>query len=249
MPAPQPTSMPAPQPTSMPAPQPDPTPTGTMGGLIGHSGQALENAGSVSEGPNQGLEVWFLGSSIIKRAGIAARSRPGGLNLGLQRMGANIFWQGYGGLGIQQVESKISLLQSVAENPNILLLHCGGNDLGKIPIAKLRSVFRRVIRFLYSQFPGVKLIFSQILPRLSYRYSDNVTAMEACRCRLNSAVAKDVLGLGGCYLKYPDIKATEAFFSQDKVHLSELGNNIFLNTLQGGVEYFARGEGGPVFPE
>ncbi|XP_069114905.1 uncharacterized protein [Argopecten irradians] len=54
MPAPQPTSMPAPQPTSMPAPQPDPTPTGTMGGLIGHSGQALENAGSVSEGPNQG---------------------------------------------------------------------------------------------------------------------------------------------------------------------------------------------------
>ncbi|XP_069105741.1 neuronal acetylcholine receptor subunit beta-3-like [Argopecten irradians] len=130
---------PAPQQTSMPTPQPDPqstphldfTSSGTMASLIGHPGQALANAGcSVSEGPNQveavpvggassssssssnsreipsavikdevdsiedisGLEVWFLGSSGL-------------------RMGANIFWQGYGGLGIQQVENRINKMK------------------------------------------------------------------------------------------------------------------------------------------
>ena len=36
--------------------------------------------------------------------------------------------------------------------------------------------------------------------------------------------------------------------TQDGVHLSSLGNRIFLNTLQGGLEYFASGKG-PVFPD
>ncbi|VDI29458.1 Hypothetical predicted protein, partial [Mytilus galloprovincialis] len=38
--------------------------------------------------------VWIVGSSIIKHAFGEARGRPGGVNLGLQRMGVNIWWQG-----------------------------------------------------------------------------------------------------------------------------------------------------------
>jgi lysophospholipase L1-like esterase len=39
----------------------------------------------------------------------------------------------------------------------------------------------------------------------------------------------------GSYIRYPEIKANEKFF-EDGVHLASLGNEIFLNTLQGGIE-------------
>ncbi|XP_052690745.1 uncharacterized protein LOC128168633 [Crassostrea angulata] len=42
-------------------------------------------------------EAWFVGSSIVKRAFVAARDRPSGVNLGLQRLRINMWWQGKGG--------------------------------------------------------------------------------------------------------------------------------------------------------
>ena len=52
-----------------------------------------------------------------------------------------------------------------------------------------------------------------------------------------------------CYLKYPDmVKNMSLFLAQDGVHLSTLGNTVFLNTLQGGLEYFASGKGS-VYPD
>jgi hypothetical protein len=38
---------------------------------------------------------------------------------------------------------------------------------------------------------------------------------------------------GGYYIHYPDIRKTAQFISADGVHLTALGNGIFLNTLQG----------------
>ena len=68
-------------------------------------------------------------------------------------------------------------------------------------------------------------------------------------CSFNRAMAKTILNLEGCYLKYPDIvKNMSLFLAQDGVHLSPLGNTAFLNTLQGGLEYFASGKGS-VYPE
>ncbi|XP_078318765.1 uncharacterized protein LOC111103624 [Crassostrea virginica] len=40
------------------------------------------------------FHVWVVGSSIVKRAFVAARNRPGGVCLGLQRLGINK--SGYG---------------------------------------------------------------------------------------------------------------------------------------------------------
>jgi lysophospholipase L1-like esterase len=40
----------------------------------------------------------------------------------------------------------------------------------------------------------------------------------------------------GYYIHYPDIRKTAQFISADGVHLTALGNGIFLNTLQGALE-------------
>jgi hypothetical protein len=42
---------------------------------------------------------------------------------------------------------------------------------------------------------------------------------------------------GGGYIRYPDIKKSEQFVLSDGVHLTGLGNEVFLNTLQGALVY------------
>jgi len=48
-----------------------------------------------------------VGSSIVKNAFIRARAILGGLNLGLARVDISIWWQGRGGMVINQVENCI----------------------------------------------------------------------------------------------------------------------------------------------
>jgi hypothetical protein len=89
--------------------------------------------------------------------------------------------------------------------------------------------------------PQIKIVWSQILPRFSWRYSDNFEAMERSRRRLNNCIASCVLKSGGCYIRYPDLKHT-AIFKDDGVHLTELENEllVLLNNIQGAIETFNR---------
>jgi hypothetical protein len=89
--------------------------------------------------------------------------------------------------------------------------------------------------------PQIKIVWSQILPRFSWRYSDNFEAMERSRRRLNNCIASCVLKSGGCYIRYPDLKHP-ANFKDDGVHLTELENEllVLLNNIQGAIETFNR---------
>ena len=71
-----------------------------------------------------------MGSSIIKQAFTEALCRPGGANLGLERLGINIWWQGYSGLRFLQMKSKLSYLKQFESDPDYLIMHAGGNDIG-----------------------------------------------------------------------------------------------------------------------
>ncbi|CAG2188093.1 unnamed protein product [Mytilus edulis] len=74
--------------------------------------------------------VWIVGSSIIKHAFGEARGRPGGVNLGLQRMGVNIWWQGKCGGKVLDMKQQIRTMLKYEDPPTILVLHIGGNDIG-----------------------------------------------------------------------------------------------------------------------
>ncbi|CAG2216945.1 unnamed protein product [Mytilus edulis] len=79
----------------------------------------------------QEVSVWIVGSSLIRNAFVHARSRTGGVNLGLHRIGVKIWWQGYGGMGLKDLESTIKRLMKYEKTPKYLVLHIAGNDLGK----------------------------------------------------------------------------------------------------------------------
>ena len=98
--------------------------------------------------------------------------------------------------------------------------------------------------------PQTGLIWSAILPRLTWKYSDNNDRMEKCRRRLNRSMGLHMVRHGGYYIKYPEIKADRRFLKTNGVHLTKIGNQVFLNILQGTIEQFVKSKvGGLTFPD
>ncbi|XP_052696948.1 uncharacterized protein LOC128175395 isoform X2 [Crassostrea angulata] len=194
------------------------------------------------------VTVWCVGSSIIKNAMMASVCRPGGSNLGLDRLNMNIWWQGYSGLKFLELKRKLFFLTQYEESPDYLIIHCGVNDIGAIDLFSLIQKIKTHLQFIKVQFPQSTLVWSQMLPRIKWRYSNDNKAMERCRLKANRVAASSVLKLGGCYIKHPDLlRNMSQFLMPDGVHLNELGNKLFLNNFQGGLEFF-QSQLGQVYP-
>ncbi|XP_052711628.1 uncharacterized protein LOC128185949 isoform X4 [Crassostrea angulata] len=88
--------------------------------------------------------------------------------------------------------------------------------------------------------PNTLIVWSHILPRSNWRQSLSTIEGENSRRRINSAIATFVLKkLNGASIKYPDIQITQKRLCRlDGVHLSDLGNNIYINSLKNAIVQF-----------
>ena len=128
---------------------------------------------------------------------------------------------------------RISHLLKFEQPPEIMVIHCGGNSIGHIKLHHLRCQIKDAIFNLKIMLPNTKFIWSHILPRYSWGYSKNSKAMNHAAVRLNNYAASLIVGLGGKYIKYPEISwDNRGMFANDGVHLSQLGNSFFLYNLQ-----------------
>ena len=93
---------------------------------------------------------------------------------------------------------------------------------------------------MIKQYPEILFIWSGILPRSQYRNEISHSNLEKNRIRINSCIGKFVIKNGGAYIKYPDILENKSDLFRDHVHLSDLGSDIFLNTLAGGIYTFVK---------
>lgn len=172
---------------------------------------------------------------------MAARSLPGGPNLGLTKV--EVWWQGYGGLGLVQLRGKLKTLLKVADKPEFAIVHCGGNDIGKVPCKMLRKHVQVVFDLFCELMPETKVIWSEVLPRSSWRYSSDNEAMERARKRLNSFAGKLAITRGGAYLRHTQLcRDWHTFECSDGVHLSNEGNVVFLNQIKKGIVQFKLGK-------
>lgn len=160
--------------------------------------------------------IWVFGSSIIKRAFVASFLRPGGSDLNLDRLNITLWWQGYGGLEILVVNAiqKLQVLKQVGPLPSAIFIHCGGNDLGKTSVRKIRLAIITILQYLGWEFPNVHIIWSLILPRLKWRYSENTRAMEEARKCINSFISNKVCEVRGSVVQCPDISDHPHFLSK-----------------------------------
>ena len=180
-----------------------------------------------------------MGSSIVKRAWLHARisNRPSDTNLTLERHGINLWWQGYSGLRLNHLKSKLRILSSLEDTPDVIVLHVADNDLGAYEIGDLRYFLRAQLRYIKRHYPNKKIDMVPNSTTDKLASPENNKAMEKARKRLNSYAATRTIGMGGAYMKYPNIYLANAeLWSADGIHLSNVGNERFLNSLQHALE-------------
>ena len=122
--------------------------------------------------------------------------------------------------------------------PHALVIHCGGNDIG---MGSIREVLKHLIyaTFIVSKMlPNSLLIYSQILPRKKWRYNSNLKAMEWARKRIYRGI-QIYYKSNGKVITHADLQDGHEALYADGVHLSSLGNDIFINAIQCGFEQFA----------
>lgn len=137
----------------------------------------------------------------------------------------------------RDVLQTLKTLIKYADKPNILVLHFGGNDIGQIPTGDLRFSIISILEEIMTLFPSALLVWSQMLPRLKWRNEISHKALNRARSRVNNKIASFVLRSGGAYLRYPELNEQDiGLFHSDGVHLSSMGNNIFLYRLSQGLQ-------------
>ena len=148
---------------------------------------------------------------------------------------------------LSKIRQQMNVMMRLEDPPDFIIIPIGVNDIGNVRIGYLQLKLKQFITWVSEQLPHASIVFSQILPRSEWRYSEDIETMEKCRRRLNSTVAAFSINKGGYYIHYPDIKPCRIFL-EDGVHLTNLGNEVFLNIIQGAIDAFTTGFGGRSFP-
>lgn len=130
--------------------------------------------------------------------------------------------------------------------PGVLVLHAGGNDLGRVPSRALVSMMLADIRSFCSEFSSMVVIWSEIVPRFHWRYARDQKSMDRTRIKINRSISKAVVALGGLSIRHADVERERQFFRRDGVHLNSLGLDLFCLNLaekiKVGVELWRLGQ-------
>ena len=151
-----------------------------------------------------------------------------------------------------QLLPKLQLAMMGYPSPDMIIIHVGGNDITSVKQGKFIKMIKKDINYLASVFPRSMIVWSDILPRFSWRGLDSsVTAFgrtDEKHKRVNRAGRQVIrsLNLGRSIIHEIEIKANGLFLA-DGVHLSPVGNDIFLNTISEAILSFYRNKDNAVF--
>ena len=181
-------------------------------------------------------------------AGIQALTCPGGGNLGLQQAGIRVKWYGNRGMHWSQLDSFISDKLHHHPPPTSMILQLGSNDMVTMKNKLLIDNITCSVLRLRSLLPSVRIIWSNMLPRLYWHGAEHPKQVDKARKRVNSAVKGLVLAEGGGIIGHPALLVKDLdLFRYDGVHLSEKGNAVYLDGMRGAMEVLLL-RGGTVFP-
>ncbi|XP_061485695.1 uncharacterized protein LOC133386091 [Rhineura floridana] len=180
------------------------------------------------EGRRRGLSIGAL------QARRAANSSTGS-QLGLSRWAA-IQWLSRRGMRWEGLLPALFQQQATRITPHVLVIHLGGNDLGLIQGKALLIQACSDMQLIRQRWPGVRLIWSDILPRREWRGVWDPRAIDRARKMVNRRICLALLLHGGLTIPHSCIRHRQVeLYRADGIHLSDTGNDIFLGDLQGGL--------------
>nr|XP_033790870.1 uncharacterized protein LOC117355893 [Geotrypetes seraphini] len=186
------------------------------------SPRGVVDQGSSSQGSSgRSYSLWIVGHSFIHWAAERSAIRSGGRHLGLSHQGLHVSWWGQRGMRWSQLLLLLERLRSRPRHPDLLLLHLGGNNVDACSGKDLVNLIKDDLRVVLDWFPGVLLIWSDIVPRprclASRRWTRGLL-------KLNRQVGKWVVSHGGMQLLHEWVDVSCAgLFHTDGVHLSAVG--------------------------
>ena len=182
----------------------------------------------------------MVGSSIIQRAGEHSQIRLTGTFLCLKQRRCQLVWVGMPGMRWENVVPLIHILINYRGIPFAVIIHCGCNNMDLVPCVELLFHVKFTIAIRSDMSPGTSLVWSSILSKMKWRYSEDIRNMEITRKRVNRGV-RSYIKIGGYAIRHPDFDDKHpALLKQNGVHLLCIANDIFLNQMQGALETFMK---------
>ena len=187
-------------------------------------------------------DVWIVGHSYIYWAERYAATSSWGRDLGLGAL-AHITWKGTRGMQWIQFNRTTAFGPSP---PDVLVVHLGGNDLPRFASKALIIDILRDLNWLKRRYPSLRILWSNITPRLAWRGSGRTDAVNKARRGVNKVVRRGVCGggLGSVIYHHRIHVSNPESFRSDGVHLSEAGLELFLEDVKGGLLCELQGLGG-----
>ena len=177
--------------------------------------------------------IMIIGHSYVYWAACYAASSPWGKDLGL---GAHAFISWKGMCGVQWLQfGRMTSFERIP--PDILVVHLGGNDLPKVPGKALILDILRDLKRLKEKYPTMQIVWSTIIPCLTWRGAQSFDNVNRARRQVNREVCRGV-SRGGLrsVINHRRIQlSNREYFCGDGVHLSDAGLDIFLDDIRGGL--------------
>uniref|UniRef100_A0A665WZP0 Uncharacterized protein n=1 Tax=Echeneis naucrates TaxID=173247 RepID=A0A665WZP0_ECHNA len=187
---------------------------------------------------NEPRNVWICGHSLVYWAESRARSPEVGMQLGMDPSKVTIWWKGTQGITWSQLLPQLHQLKVTWPNPDILIMHLGGNDLSTDSPTDLLASVKKDLTSMRSIFPQCLLVWSNILPRRAWRHSNDSHEVDLIRTTVNRRIQNIISELGGTSLAHDNIRcgANTGLYRADGVHLSPKGIDVFNLNLQDFLE-------------
>ena len=138
---------------------------------------------------------------------------------------------------------KIQLGLIQGRHPSMIFVHVGGNNIANTNQCKIIRLLKRELYYLREIFPQSTIVWVFILPRLYWSStpgSSDLVKMNKKRLRINRSISNFTLNnVNGksLYIKSIDTKTT-GFFRKDNVHLSDIGNELFIFSIEEAIVGF-----------
>ncbi|KAM3936161.1 uncharacterized protein RB166_003283 [Leptodactylus fuscus] len=179
--------------------------------------------------------VWVMGHSFVFWGAERAAVRPDGRQLGFAWEVATIRWLGLRGMLWGWVLGEFHRFARLDRPPDVLLLHVGGNDIGRRPFRDLINDIKFDLLRLWALFPGMVTIWSDMVPRKVWKDARSVDRLNKARIKVNRAVGRFMARNGALSVRHYELEAgSGAFWRRNGVHV--MGIDLWCLDLQQGIE-------------
>ena len=174
--------------------------------------------------------MWILGDSLVRRAHQYLISQHKDPNLGLHQV--EVMWIGEGGMHVDTLSRKLESYLGKHAAPDVLIIHCGSNDLTSTKNSDIISHIVAAIDELHLTAPNCLVLYSDILPRRRYLGAHNPKQVDLKRKCINRHMKSYVqypYGISHPQFTYKSSSLILGF--PDWVHLTSKGYQIFIQNL------------------